>query len=52
MNAPTMHTYAKASMLSGLIGWGLQHQPEISLCATIIGIIAGLVSIWKGLRGK
>lgn len=39
-------------MISGLIAWGVHHQPELSFLATIIGIVAGLISIYKGIKGK
>jgi len=48
----TSHTYAKASLVSGIFAWMVQHQPELSVIATLIAIIAGLVSIFKGVRGK
>jgi len=48
----TYHTYAKASLISGLFAILVQHQQELSVIATLVGILAGLVSLWKGLRGK
>lgn len=46
------HAYAKASMISGLFAFLVSHQQELSVLATIVAIVAGTVSIWKGLRGK
>lgn len=48
----TSHMYAKASLISGLFAFAVQHQTDLSVIATVVAIIAGLVSIYKGLRGK
>lgn len=49
---PSYHTYAKASMFSSLFALLVSHQQELSVLATIVAMVAGIVSIWKGLRGK
>lgn len=46
------HVYAKASLISGLFAFFVQHQAELSTIATLVAIVAGFISIWKGLRGK
>lgn len=46
------HTYATTSLVSGMFAWLMQYQPELSAIATIIAILAGAISIWKGIRGK
>lgn len=39
-------------MMALLLGYTVQHQGEITVICTIIGGLAGLVSLYRGLRGK
>lgn len=48
----TSHAYAKASLISGILALAVQHQAELSVVATVVAIVAGVVSIYKGLKGK
>lgn len=46
------HIYAKASLVSGMFAFLVHHQAELSTVATIVAIVAGVMSIVKGLKGK
>lgn len=48
----TSHAYAKVSALSLFMAALVAHQSEITVVCTILGGLAALFSLYKGLKGK